>query len=106
MRIFDDARQVADTVLFEGYVLYPYRASAQKNQLRWQFGVLTPREWSEDGGSEPSAQQTEILLDSVHIGVGRFEGKVKSGGHTRRVVAVGMRFYQSEIVVGDDGHVE
>ena len=36
------ARLVADTVLYEGYVLYPYRASAQKNQLRWQFGVLAP----------------------------------------------------------------
>ena len=36
------ARQVADAVLFEGYVLYPYRASAAKNRLRWQFGVLVP----------------------------------------------------------------
>ncbi len=39
---FAVARLVADTVLYEGYVLYPYRASAQKNQLRWQFGVLAP----------------------------------------------------------------
>ena len=35
---FAAARSVADAVLYEGYVLYPYRASAQKNQLRWQFG--------------------------------------------------------------------
>ena len=33
---------VADAVLYEGYVLYPYRASAPKNQVRWQFGVLAP----------------------------------------------------------------
>ena len=33
---------VADAVLYEGYVLYPYRASARKNQVRWQFGVLVP----------------------------------------------------------------
>lgn len=39
---FDAARQVADAVLLEGYVLYPYRASAAKNRLRWQFGVLVP----------------------------------------------------------------
>ena len=39
---FRAATQVADAVLFEGYVLYPYRASARKNQLRWQFGVLGP----------------------------------------------------------------
>ena len=33
---------IASAVLYEGYVLYPYRASSQKNQLRWQFGVLAP----------------------------------------------------------------
>ncbi|CAM5463995.1 hypothetical protein SHIRM173S_13139 [Streptomyces hirsutus] len=33
------ARHVADAVLFEGYVLYPYRASAAKNRLRWQYAV-------------------------------------------------------------------
>jgi hypothetical protein len=42
------ARAVADAVLFEGYALYPYRASALKNQLRWQFGVLAPRAAVED----------------------------------------------------------
>jgi len=31
---------VADAVLYEGYMLYPYRASAIKNQQRWNFGVL------------------------------------------------------------------
>ena len=36
----DLARKVADCVLFEGYLLYPYRASAKKNQVRCQFGVL------------------------------------------------------------------
>ena len=44
---FDPARRVADAVLLEGYVLYPYRASAPKNRYRWQFGVLAPRDWSE-----------------------------------------------------------
>ena len=38
----DDVRRVADAVLYEGYILYPYRASAQKNRSRWQFGVLMP----------------------------------------------------------------
>ncbi|MEV6302403.1 hypothetical protein AB0M02_23515 [Actinoplanes sp. NPDC051861] len=36
------ARAVADAVLYEGYLLYPYRASAAKNRTRWQFGVLGP----------------------------------------------------------------
>jgi len=38
----DEVRAVADTVLYEGYLLYPYRASAAKNRSRWQFGVLGP----------------------------------------------------------------
>ena len=36
------ARAIADAVLYEGYLLYPYRANSRKNQTRWQFGVLGP----------------------------------------------------------------
>ncbi|MGH2534864.1 MAG: hypothetical protein ACRDJW_21600 [Thermomicrobiales bacterium] len=61
---FEAAQQVADAVLYEGYLLYPYRASAGKNQVRWQFGVLTPRAWSEQGSGEPWASQTECLLET------------------------------------------
>jgi hypothetical protein len=60
---FEAARKVADAVLFEGYVLYPYRASSAKNQVRWQFGVVAPKDWSEAGGPEPWYQQTQVLLD-------------------------------------------
>jgi len=59
----DEVGAVADAVLFEGYLLYPYRASSQKNQHRWQFGVLAPRAWAELDGSEPWASQTECLLE-------------------------------------------
>lgn len=59
---FARARKIADAVLYEGYVLYPYRASATKNRLRWQFGVLAPRGWSEAGGCEAWWLQTECLL--------------------------------------------
>jgi hypothetical protein len=58
----DRARQVADAVLFEGYVLYPYRASAAKNRLRWQFGVLVPPAWGADR-AEHSFQRTECLME-------------------------------------------
>jgi len=60
---FETAKQVADALLYEGYVLYPYRASAAKNQVRWQFGVLAPKEWAE-GGGEHAEQQTECLLEA------------------------------------------
>jgi hypothetical protein len=60
---FERARKIADAVLYEGYVLYPYRASARKNHIRWQFGVLAPRAWSENGGSEQWWRQTECLVE-------------------------------------------
>ncbi|MDJ0385073.1 hypothetical protein [Streptomyces sp. G-G2] len=59
---FAHARQVADAVLFEGYVLYPYRASAAKNRLRWQFGVLVPPAWG-PAHHEHASQRTEILME-------------------------------------------
>ncbi|WP_405437426.1 hypothetical protein OG373_09485 [Streptomyces avidinii] len=59
---FAVARQVADAVLLEGYVLYPYRASAAKNRLRWQFGVLVPPAWGR-AHEEHVLQQTEILME-------------------------------------------
>jgi hypothetical protein len=57
---FERARAVADAVLFEGYALYPYRASSRKNQLRWQFGVLMPRD---SCGSDPWWTETQVLID-------------------------------------------
>jgi hypothetical protein len=60
---FEAARAVADAVLYEGYVLYPYRASSQKNQARFQWGVLTPREFSAADPSERWCLRTECLVD-------------------------------------------
>jgi hypothetical protein len=60
--LFADARAVADAVLFEGYVLYPYRASATKNRMRWQFGVLVPPSYA-DAHAEHSTSRTECLVD-------------------------------------------
>jgi hydrogenase maturation protease len=60
---FELAQKIADAVLYEGYVLYPYRASAAKNRIRWQFGVVVPRGYADLGGSEPWAMQTECLVE-------------------------------------------
>jgi hypothetical protein len=59
---FEAAERVADAVLYEGYVLYPYRASAIKNKYRWQFGVIAPQSPHED--REPSFAQTECLIEA------------------------------------------
>jgi hypothetical protein len=59
----EHARKVADAVLYEGYLLYPYRRSAQKNRTRFQFGVLMPPPYRAVDEHEPSASQTECLLE-------------------------------------------
>jgi hypothetical protein len=58
-----DVRQVADAVLYEGYILYPYRASAQKNRSRWQFGVLMPPGYTAADPSETSTMQAECVFE-------------------------------------------
>lgn len=58
------ARQVADAVLYEGYLLYPYRSTSSKNQVRWQFGVLGPAGAAEAGVGEPPAMSSEVLIEA------------------------------------------
>ena len=57
------AEQVADAVLYEGYILYPYRPSALKNRQRWNFGGICPRAYSEaQKGSELWRTQSDVLV--------------------------------------------
>ncbi|MDQ2836001.1 MAG: hypothetical protein M3Y77_12410 [Actinomycetota bacterium] len=58
----DYARAVADAVLYEGYLLYPYRASSSKNQSRWQFGVLGPVGAMQASQGEDPSLASEFLL--------------------------------------------
>src|ERR1700720_1588317 len=70
--------KIANAVLYEGYILYPYRASARKNRQRFTFGRVYPRAYSEaQSGAEPFAMQTECLLQ---------------GRGTRTALEVRMRF--------------
>ncbi len=55
------ARQVADAVLYEGYVLFPYRASAAKNRYRWQWGVVIPPD-DVDRLGEPAGLGCDLLV--------------------------------------------
>ena len=41
--------QIANAVLYEGYILYPYRPSV-KNRQRWTFGGLYPQAYSQAQG--------------------------------------------------------
>jgi hydrogenase maturation protease len=60
----EQIKEIADAVLYEGYLLYPYRQSALKNRTRWTFGVVYPREYSEaNDGIEPWTMHTECLVE-------------------------------------------
>jgi hydrogenase maturation protease len=54
--------QIANAVLYEGYILYPYRPSV-KNRQRWTFGGLYPQSYSlAQGGTDAWTMQTECLV--------------------------------------------
>ena len=59
----DSVRKIADAVLYEGYILYPYRASAQKNRSRWQFGVVMAPGYAAADPSETSFTRAECVLE-------------------------------------------
>ena len=69
----DRIRAVADAVLYEGYLLYPYRATSSKNQLRWQFGVLGPQGSDAAGIGEDSHLSMQCLLDLGLLDLGLLE---------------------------------
>jgi hypothetical protein len=58
----DPVRAIADAVLYEGYVLWPYRRSALKNQRRWTFGGVYPPAHSAAHPDDPAVMRTECLL--------------------------------------------
>ncbi|MFC9756272.1 hypothetical protein [Streptomyces sp. NPDC056921] len=58
----DQVRSIADAVLYEGYLLYPYRASSHKNRSRWQFGVLGPPHATAASFGEEPEMETQCLL--------------------------------------------
>lgn len=52
--------RIANAVLYEGYLLYPYRPSAIKNRRRFNFGVVYPRDYGV-AHDEPFSMQTECM---------------------------------------------
>jgi hypothetical protein len=55
--------RLVNAVLYEGYILYPYRPSAVKNRQRFNFGALCPESYSvAQQGTEPWSMQTECLV--------------------------------------------
>lgn len=60
---FDGVEKIAAAILYEGYILYPYRPTAIKNRQRWNFGTLYPRTYAQaQHPEEPFRLVTECLL--------------------------------------------
>jgi hypothetical protein len=55
--------KIVNAVLYEGYILYPYRARSKKNRRRFSFGRVYPRAYSAaQDGADPCMMQTECLV--------------------------------------------
>jgi hypothetical protein len=59
----DPVRDIADAVLYEGYILWPYRRSALKNSQRWTFGGVYPPAWNDAHPDDRSLTQTQVLVE-------------------------------------------
>lgn len=85
---FEPLEALANAVLFEGYILYPYRPSAMKNRQRWNFGTLYPRAFAKAlNPLERSSFTAEVLIEA--------------GGQMRLTVRV--RFLQLNSPTTEDG---
>jgi hypothetical protein len=99
----DPVRAIADAVLYEGYMLWPYRRSALKNQRRWGFGGVYPP----GAEGERALMQAQCLLEggsdaAVHVSV-RFLHVID-----RRIAAGapdGGRRFVDELTVDGERHL-
>ncbi len=103
----DRTSRIADAVLYEGYILWPYRRSATKNQRRWTFGGVYPEGHSTGRVDDPSLQQTQCLLEGdsetrLDVRV-RFLHVVER--KIARATAAGETEYVDELDVGDERYL-
>jgi hypothetical protein len=54
------ARAVADAVLYEGFLLFPYSKKSLKNRLPFQFGVIMPHGYAD--ATEPPYIRSQFVL--------------------------------------------
>jgi hypothetical protein len=60
---FAPVEKIAAAILYEGYILYPYRPTAIKNRQRWNFGTLYPRVYAQaQRPEEPYRLVAECLV--------------------------------------------
>jgi hydrogenase maturation protease len=97
--------KIADAVLYEGYILYPYRPSAVKNQQRWNFGALCPESYNiAQGGTEAWTMQTQCLVQGS--GNTTLDVKVRFLHLLTREVGVPNADWDQRIVDCDDSEIK
>ncbi|GAB3293445.1 hypothetical protein [Parasphingorhabdus pacifica] len=61
---FEQAREVADAVLYAGYLRHPQLVPTGQYRPQWQFGVLVPPGFAREDEGESSEARTECVLES------------------------------------------
>ncbi|MCW3095330.1 MAG: hypothetical protein JWL77_948 [Chthonomonadaceae bacterium] len=102
-----DVEKIAEAVLYEGYLLFPYRHSSLKNQQRWTFGGIYPRAYSEaTGGDDPWLMQTQCLLEGdpetkievkiryLHVVERKVQADVQEAPHFVEELRIGREVYK------------
>ena len=98
----DPVRAIADAVLYEGYLLWPYRRTALKNQRRWTFGGVYPPAHSARHPDDAWRMRTECLLEAD--GAPRVDVRVRFLHVVARQLFAGGRPVD-ELVVDGERHV-
>ncbi|HKT23506.1 MAG TPA: hypothetical protein VJR04_02820 [Terriglobales bacterium] len=100
----ENIRAIANAVLYEGYMLYPYRPSALKNRSQgWSFGTLLPPSYVAESPGESDFMQGEILLSATENTVVSIEARflqLVNGTQTReRTVEVKLPIREVRVCI-------
>ena len=103
----DELSRIADAVLYEGYVLWPYSRSATKNQRRWTFGGVYPEAHSERASRRPVPDADRVPdrgRRRVHAWTCACGSCTWSRAASRARASAGFEPVE-ELTVGDEHHV-
>lgn len=71
---FESVEKIAAAILYEGYILYPYRPTAVKNRQRWNFGTLYPQIYAE---AQRPAETYRLVAECLALADGQATLDVK-----------------------------
>jgi hypothetical protein len=99
----DPVSRIARAVLYEGYILWPYRRSAAKNRLRWTFGAVLPEAWSAEHPDDLSLLQGQYLVEGPPTA--RVTATVRFLQVVRRRVRDAEGRFVDELTAGGERHL-